>query len=480
MKRMLCWILLLVLLSACQEPQDQQTDLAPPIRPAQVWTTQTQMTAQMATYTGEVRARQTVDFAFRVAGKIVARHVNVGDSVTAGQALARLDDEDSRLSVQQTESALQATLGSLSSAQSNLNGAQGRLSSAHANRLAAQANLEAAHTAVNTARANANAAQAAVGVAQAEVNNAQLEYQRSRQLFDQNFASQAVLDRDIQRLKTAQSNLKSAQAQARAAQSEVQSALARVKTSQAQIGVIDGEIASAAANIKALDGQVKTAQAQVDSQQNQLQLTQNQSTYTVLTSSINGIVTETLAEVGQVVAAGQSIVRIAQQGDYEVHIRIGEQAIQKLQIGAPAAMSLWANPDAGTFQGRVREIAPNADNSRTWRVKLSLEDAPASLHLGMTTNVVLFQQTASQALVWLPATALFQQEAEQPAVWLLGADNTVQLKPVQVERYSEEGLLVSGLDADLTVVAAGVDRLYAGQTIRPVPYDGEAAPTVTP
>ncbi|WP_020393688.1 efflux RND transporter periplasmic adaptor subunit [Thiolinea disciformis] len=463
-------IVALLSLSGCKEEKVE----AEPIRPAQVWETQAQVGEITERYSGEVQARQSVDFAFRVGGKLVSRLVNVGDTVKKGQELARLDDQDSKLTVNQSESGLQATLGSLASAQSNFSGAQGRLASAKANLTAAQSGLEAAQTAVDTAKASASAAQAAVGVAQAELDNAQLEYKRSEQLVQKGFASKAVMDRDTQRLQTAQANLKSVKANAAAAQSQVPSALARVKTSQAQVSAAEGEVAAAAGSLEALSGQIKSAQAQVNSTQDQLKLVKNQSGYTVLTSTVDGVVTKAPIEAGQVVGAGQAILSVARAGEYEVYIRVGEQAIKDLTVDRPATISLWADQQV-TLQGTVREIAPAADANRTWLVKVAAQDPNQVLRLGMTATV-LFSQPLPEKIAWLPATALFQQD-KKPAIWIVGSDNKVNLQPVVVQRYLQDGLWVAGLNAGIKVVAAGVNRLHAGQQVNPVPYNGQAKPT---
>lgn len=466
------WIGLVALLSlsGCKEEKVE----AEPIRPAQVWETQQQVGEQTESYSGEVQARQSVDLAFRVGGKLASRLVNIGDAVKKGQELARLDDEDSKLTVNQSESGLQASLGTLASAQSNFSGAQGRLASAKANLTASQAGLEAAQTAVETARASASAAQAAVGVAQAELDNAQLEYKRSEQLVQKGFASKAVMDRDTQRLQTAQANVKSAKANAAAGESQVQSALARVKTSQAQVAAAEGEVAAAASSLDALNGQIKSAQAQVNSTQDQLKIVKNQSGYTVLTSTVDGVVTRAPVESGQVVGAGQPIVSVARAGEYEVYIRVGEQAIKGLQVGRAANVSLWADQQVN-LQGSVREVAPAADTNRTWLIKVAVQDPEKVLRLGMTANVQ-FSQPLTQKVAWLPATALFQQD-KKPAIWVVGSDNKVNLQPVTVQRYLQDGLWVEGLDAGLKVVAAGVGRLHVGQQVNPVPYNGQAKPT---
>lgn len=488
-------LILSSLLSACQ----QEAAEPEAIRPAQIWEVKQQMAENVETYAGEIQPRQLVDLAFRVPGKLLGRHVEVGDIVTEGQDLARLDDQDSKLSVSQSESGLQAsqmnllaardnqtaTQGALTSVQNNLLAAQGALTSARANLSATRTGLESAQAAVDSAKATAASAKAAVGVVSAEMQNAQVEYNRTAKLVQQGFASHTLLDRDSQRLQTAQANLKSAQANAAAAQAQVQAAISRVKTTQAQIQAAEGEVESASANVGALQGQVKTTQAQVQATQaqvgmaeaqvgntrSQVDLVKNQSGYTVLKSTVAGIVTKTYAEVGQVVAAGQSIVSVARTGEFEVHIRVGEQAIQNLKLDAPAEVKLWAS-SREALAAKVREIAPAADENRTWLVKVALaQPENPELKLGMTATVA-FHQALEQTVAWLPASALYQQ-AQKPAVWVLDTGNVVNLKEIQVARYLDEGILVQGIDTGVKIIAAGVNRLHAGQQINPVPYSGQ-------
>lgn len=488
-------LIVTMVLSACQ----QEAAEPEPIRPAQVWEVKQQMAEHLETYSGEIQPRQLVDLAFRVSGKLLGRHVEVGDAVAEDQDLARLDDQDSKLSVSQSESSLQAsqmnllaardnqaaTQGALTSVQNNLLAAQGRLTSAQANLSAIRAGLESTQAAVDSAKATAASAKAAVGVAAAEMQNAQVEYQRTAKLVQQGFASHTLLDRDNQRLQTAQANLKSAKANAEAAQAQVQAAVSKIKTTEAQIQAAEGEVESANANVGALQGQVKTTQAQIQAAQaqvgmaeaqvgntrSQVDLVKNQSGYTVLKSTVAGVVTETHAEVGQVVAAGQTIVSVARAGEFEVHIRIGEQAIQNLKLDTPAEVSLWANTQE-TLAAKVREIAPAADENRTWLVKVALvQPANPKLKLGMTATVT-FHQALEASVAWLPASALYQQD-QKPAVWVLATDNTVSLKEIQIAGYLDEGILVQGIDSGVKVIAAGVNRLHAGQQINPVAYNGQ-------
>lgn len=211
------------------------------------------------------------------------------------------------------------------------------------------------------------------------------------------------------------------------------------------------------------------AQARVTAAQAQLKLSGNQAGYTELVADQDGIITQVHTEAGQVVAAGTPVVHIAYAGEREVHIRVGETTAQTLQTGTLTDITLWSQPDK-VLQGKVREISPAADATRSFLVKISLLNPPDGLRLGVTADVKL-PISATQAARWLPASALFQQ-AQQTAVWVVGADNQVTLRPITVLAYQHDGISVSDLPVGTTVIAAGVHKLSAGQVINPIPYDG--------
>jgi RND family efflux transporter MFP subunit len=94
-----------LLLAACSA----ETAPAPKAeRPVQVQSVAFQAEDAARDFVGVVRARYETDLGFRVGGKMVARLVNVGDRVHAGDVIARLDPEDLRLQVESAEAELAA------------------------------------------------------------------------------------------------------------------------------------------------------------------------------------------------------------------------------------------------------------------------------------------------------------------------------------------------------------------------------------
>ena len=210
----------------------------------------------------------------------------------------------------------------------------------------------------------------------------------------------------------------------------------------------------------------EVAEAQLAQVRAELAVTENQANYTRLRADHAGVVTSIEAEVGQVVVAGQTVLRIARTSEKEVAISVPERKLRELGSASDIVITLWANPDK-KFAGTVREISPVADPvTRTYAVRVAMSGADSSVSLGMTANVYL-KEVLGVSSVRLPATAIFQQ-GEVAAVWRVDpASNSVNAVPVQVVRYFEDKVAVTGelSDGDM-IVRAGVHKLFEGETVR--------------
>lgn len=202
-------------------------------------------------------------------------------------------------------------------------------------------------------------------------------------------------------------------------------------------------------------------------------LARNQAAYTSLVSDRDGVVAATYAEVGQVVSAGQPVVRVAQQGEREVMFSIPESRFASVKVGMPAEIELSSGDGNAqiTLKGHVRELSPAADPaSRTYPARVSFDAVNARIALGMTARVKLHapenDATTSDSGYLVPLTAIFQQ-GSQAAVWVVAADRSVSLHPVTVAAYRDDGALISGgIAAGERIVSAGVHKLSAGEKIQ--------------
>lgn len=265
------------------------------------------------------------------------------------------------------------------------------------------------------AQAGANAG---LKAAESNRNLARAEYKRYQELREKNFVSQAVLDAKETAYK--------------AAQASYEQAVASFKNQS------------------------------------------NQAAYATLISDIDGVVTGIDAEVGQVVALGSPVVRVAALGEKEVVVGIPENQLDAVRYIGDVKVRMWANPDK-VIPGKIREISPIADPvTRTYTVKISIPDASQDVKLGMTANVIFAAKTAN-AMIRVPLTALFQNKGAT-AVWVI-ENGAVKLVPVRLAGAAGNDLLVAnGVMPGQTIVTAGVNQLKPGQKVK-ILDDGIVGPS---
>ena len=314
--------------------------------------------ASERTFTGVIAARVQSNLGFRVPGKVVERLVDVGQEVSAGQPLMRLDQKDLDLAL--------------------------------------------------TAKENAVAAARAAAV-QARDDEA-----RYRQLTADGWVSRQRYDQAKAAFDTATAQLAAAEAEARVAE--------------------------------------------------------NEATYSVLVADADGTVIETLGEPGQVVAAGQVVVRLAHAGPREASIDLPETV--RPAIGSAAQASLYG--DDAKFPARLRQLSDAGDPlTRTYEARYVLGGAGAQAPLGATVTVYLPTGEPATATA-IPLSAL-DDEGMGPGVWILHVKKSqVSFHPVQVARIGKETAILSGgLTAGQQIVALGGHFLHQGEHVR-VAYSTEA------
>lgn len=293
-----------------------------------------------AVLSGEVRARREARLGFRIGGKVVERLVELGDVVKPGQALLRLDGQDTGLQLSASKSQYQQT---------------------------------------------------------------KQDYDRALQLKNQGFVSQAEVDR---------------------------------------------------------------RKAALDAAESQFKLAGNQGSYTVLKADRAGVVTAIDVEVGQVVAAGQTLVRVAEEGGREVVVSVPESRVEELRRASGLAVTLWAVPGK-RYDAKLRELSPDTDPStRTYSARVAIDNPDDTLRLGMTANVLVPGQRDSRT-IRVPLTAIYDRDG-QTLVWLVDPKTQrVNTRKVTLAGAQNDAVLVAeGLSGGETVVTAGVHLLHPNQQVR--------------
>ena len=218
---------------------------------------------------------------------------------------------------------------------------------------------------------------------------------------------------------------------------------------------------------------MKAAQAQWQQARAQNTVQGNQSNYTRLLADGAGIVTSIDAQPGQVLAAGQPVVRLALDGPRDVVFSVSESQLSGFKTGDVVRVKAWGHENA--VDARVRDVAQSADPvTRAFVIKAVLPKEAQDWVLGSTATVqraatpakATQSGTAAALHIKLPSTALRVEEGKT-SVWVLDAQSmTVKAQAVEVETADgNDAVIRSGLRPGDEVVVAGVHVLSPGQKV---------------
>jgi RND family efflux transporter MFP subunit len=208
------------------------------------------------------------------------------------------------------------------------------------------------------------------------------------------------------------------------------------------------------------------ARARLNRAERSVELTKNSLSYATLVADTRGVVTATLIDAGQVVASGQTAIRVARFDEKEAVVAIPETLLGRAKDGT-ATVSLWSEPNK-KYAAKLREVAPSADPAtRTYLAKFSLPEAGEDVSLGMTATLTL-ADPATTRVARVPLSALFS-EGSGPSLYVVDDNGEVSLKPVSVKSYETNCVTISGgVDEGAKIVTLGVQKLDPAQKVRVV------------
>ena len=209
------------------------------------------------------------------------------------------------------------------------------------------------------------------------------------------------------------------------------------------------------------------ARARLRRAERAVELTRNSLSYARLLADARGVVTATLVEPGQVVAAGQAAIRVARESEKEVAVSLPEFLVDRAKSGA-ARVSLWSAPDR-QYVATLREMAPAADPAtRTYLAKYALAGAGDDVRLGMTATLTLVDP-ASESVARVPLAAVFNQGDGASLFVVDKTTGAVTPRRVVVAAYeSTDALIASGVDEGADVIALGVQKIDPARKVRVV------------
>ncbi|HVG18346.1 MAG TPA: efflux RND transporter periplasmic adaptor subunit [Blastocatellia bacterium] len=390
------------------------------IHPVSV-TTSTALSRQVAAFiqaTGSFAADETSDVAPESSGQVVATPVDVGAFVADGAVIARLDDRDARLRLQQAEAAERQAAAAVRQAQERIGLGQGGAFDANA------------VPEVRAARQNYEAAEA-------QAKLADVNAQRYTRLVETGDVSRSVFDQ-------ARTQAETARAQANAARQQLEVAIHVAR--QSNVGI-------------------SQAQAQLEGARSQASLAREALADTVVKAPFAGYISDRPTAIGEYVTPASKIATVLRINPIKLRLQLPEADAGRVQSGTPVVATVSAYPDK-EFAGKVTVINPAIDPvSRTVTVEVDMSNPGNVLRPNMFATARIMQPGGT-AGVFIPREAIIKDAATGSARVYVVEGDAARLRVVQVGK--ESGGLVrvaSGVNAGEAVATNNLDQLFDGSQV---------------
>jgi multidrug efflux pump subunit AcrA (membrane-fusion protein) len=353
--------------------------------------------------TGSLAGDAQTDVAPQTSGKVVTVGVDLGTHVKRGQMLARLDDADFRIRVDQAVAQLEQTKAAVAQAEAKIGLKPGQ---------------------------KFDPEQVAdVASARAAYQLAEKNLQRAEKLIEAGDVSRSYYDQQ----RTQRDQLKA----------QYESAVATARQNYAAVQVARTNVAAA---------------------QSAVSLARSSLSYTVVTSPMDGFVAERQVQVGQYVTTSSKVATIVRINPLRMRIDIPEQAIPDIQVGQSISLVTSAWPDRN-FSGRVARISPNVSaSSRTLTVEAEVENSSGALKPGQFATVRILQAKAAPAVL-VPARAV-RTESGVSRVFVIKNGHAEQ-RLVQLGQTEGDLVEIKqGVAADEQVATSNVQQLSDGVVVK--------------
>ena len=204
------------------------------------------------------------------------------------------------------------------------------------------------------------------------------------------------------------------------------------------------------------------AEAALDAAKAQAGMAKNADSYADLVADADGIIVGVFVEPGQVVAAGQVVIRLAKNGPREAEVYLPENIRPAVDSEATAIIY---SEQSKKYKVRLRELSKAANPvSRTFTARYVIPDS-SSLPLGSTVSIEL--NGATETRLQIPLSAVYD-DGQTQGIWIVNANNSkVSLRKIKVNQTSSEFAFVSGdVRQDEQIVALGAHLLHEGELVK--------------
>jgi len=382
--------------------------------------------------TGSFTADETSDIATRVGGRVTNIYANVGQFVTQGTVIAKLDENEARLQLAQAKA-------NVAQAVSGVRQAEARLGLSPNGTFNSSTIPE-----VRSANANIEQAQAQLRESEANLRQAEVNEKRYRELVET--GDVAVITYETYR---------TARDTARAARD----------TARASVNNAKQQLEAAINAAKQNNAAIQSAQAAVEASQTQIGIAEQAVADTVIRAPFSGYLSARPTAVGEFVTTSTPIATILRTNPIKVQIQIAEADIPFVTLGRAVQVQVDSYKDR-TFGGTVTAVNPAIDTtSRSAIVEAQIENNDNALRTGMFATAKIVREGGSTG-IFVPRSAVQNDKATQNYRVYVIQEGIAKVRTVQIGIEENDFYqILSGVNADETVATSNLEQLFEGAKV---------------
>lgn len=396
--------------------------------------------------TGTLVADEQSDIAPQASGQIIATPVNVGAFVSQGDVIARLNDRDAQLRLQQARAGEQQ-------AQAAVRQAEARIGLKSGGRFDAQNVPE-----VRAAQQNYEAAQAQIHNIEAQISNAEAQARLASDTARR--YGNLLASGDTPRVVYNQY-----ETQAQSAREQVNALNAQANAVRAQASASRQQYEASINNASQNNQGIASAQAAVETARAATAIAQKAVSDTIVRAPLSGYISDRPTAVGEYVTPSSRIATLVRTNPIKVNIQLPESDAGRARVGMSVSINVSAYPDR-QFAGQVTAVNPTLDAaSRAVTVEAQIENSGNLLRPNMFATARILQPSGGTS-IFVPSSAVLKDATTNTASVFVIENGTARARAVQTgEEEDDTTQIITGVNEGETVAASNIEQLFDGVSV---------------
>ncbi len=210
--------------------------------------------------------------------------------------------------------------------------------------------------------------------------------------------------------------------------------------------------------------QLAASQAELEAAEAAVKIAEVELSYTTIRAPFDGVIDDRLVEIGDFIDRGEAVARLVELDPMLIVTQVNERDIRRLSVGAPGQARLMGG---ATVTGTIRHISAIADEAtRTFRVELEVPNPDRRIAAGMTAEIAL--PLSEIAAHHVSPAVLTLAENGEIGVKAVDAEGRVAFHAVSIVDTDNQGIWITGLPEEITLITVGQEYVSAGEAVRAV------------